>query len=127
MKVRVERAGLQPRPVASECASLRALVAHERVERVGRDDHFFELGGHSLLAVQLISRVRQRLGIELPLQGLFAQPVLREVAGQVAKAAPSTLSIIPVVDRNEPLALSFAQERLLRHRKSPGSRCACAR
>ncbi|HEV2147590.1 MAG TPA: amino acid adenylation domain-containing protein, partial [Longimicrobiaceae bacterium] len=38
-----------------------------KVERVGRWDHFFDLGGHSLLAVQVASRVRQRLGAEVPL------------------------------------------------------------
>ncbi len=82
------------------------------VERVGRQDNFLELGGHSLLGVRLISRVRQRLGVELPLHVLFAKPVLSELAEQVAQAARSTLSIIPLVDRSEPLALSFAQERL---------------
>ncbi|WP_343829064.1 non-ribosomal peptide synthetase, partial [Massilia aurea] len=44
------------------------------LERVGRNDHFFELGGHSLLAVQVISRVRQGLGIEIALRDLFAHP-----------------------------------------------------
>ncbi|WP_343794068.1 phosphopantetheine-binding protein, partial [Dokdonella soli] len=38
------------------------LLGHERV---GRHDNFFELGGDSLLAVQLISRLRQMLGIEV--------------------------------------------------------------
>ncbi|WP_139292555.1 AMP-binding enzyme, partial [Xenorhabdus thuongxuanensis] len=46
------------------------------LERVGRHDHFFELGGHSLLAVQLVARTRQVLARELPLQTLFAQPIL---------------------------------------------------
>ncbi|HWW72358.1 MAG TPA: amino acid adenylation domain-containing protein [Duganella sp.] len=55
------------------------------VPRVGRHDHFFELGGHSLLAVQMAARVRQRLGVEIPLRELFAQPTLADYAGTMNK------------------------------------------
>jgi amino acid adenylation domain-containing protein len=41
------------------------------VERVGVHDDFFELGGQSLLAMRLVSRVRERFRVELPLKDLF--------------------------------------------------------
>ena len=69
------------------------------VERVGRHDHFFELGGHSLLAVQLISRLREQLGVELALSALFAQPCLSDLAQQVAEATQSQLGAIEPADR----------------------------
>ena len=50
------------------------------VERVGRNDNFFALGGHSILAVQVVARLRQRLGLEIGLQALFAAKTLAMLA-----------------------------------------------
>jgi amino acid adenylation domain-containing protein len=83
-----------------------------QIEHIGRCDHFFELGGHSLLAVQLISRVRRQLGLEVPLQALFAQPVLQDFALQVSQAQRSQLPPLQALYRPEHLPLSFAQQRL---------------
>lgn len=105
------RAYAAPRgDMETQVAALWAQVLH--VERVGRHDNFFDLGGHSLLAVQVLSRLRQTLGVELPLAELFAHPVLAEFCSAVMQASRSTLPPITLANRGAPLPLSFAQQRL---------------
>ncbi|MEJ2020081.1 MAG: condensation domain-containing protein, partial [Maritimibacter sp.] len=82
------------------------------VEQVGRYDHFFEMGGHSLMAVQLISRIRSRLGLEVAIGDLFTKPCLTDFAQVIQNAAVSHLPAISQADRSESLPLSFAQQRL---------------
>jgi amino acid adenylation domain-containing protein len=93
-----------------QLATLWAEVLH--VDQVGRHDNFFALGGHSLLAVQLMSRLRKLLEVELKLIELFDHPVLSELADRVRHAARSRLQAIPHAERGQPLALSLAQQRL---------------
>jgi amino acid adenylation domain-containing protein len=101
-------------PARSEAERVLAAIWSDllNIEQVGRNDHFFELGGHSLLAVQLVSRVRQSLGVELPLRALFEAPILCDLAERAAGADVSQLSAIPVVERTAHLPLSLAQQRL---------------
>ncbi|MGQ6077034.1 amino acid adenylation domain-containing protein, partial [Serratia sp. IR-2025] len=100
-------------PPQGEAENLLAAIWRELlgVERVGRYDHFFELGGHSLMAVRLANRVQQA-GWQLPLQALFASPVLHVLA-QALEVAPAQepQPILPVA-RDGELPLSFAQQRL---------------
>jgi amino acid adenylation domain-containing protein len=96
-----------------------------RVERVGVEESFFELGGHSLLATRVVSRVRELFGVELPLRALFDGPTVAELAVRVEEMRRAGLPVLPPVvrvDRDRPLPLSFAQERLwFLDRLEPGS------
>ncbi|HEU0077398.1 MAG TPA: condensation domain-containing protein, partial [Longimicrobiaceae bacterium] len=112
-----EGAAYAPRayePPAGEAEEALARIWSELLgqERVGRRDHFFERGGHSLLAVQVISRVRQVLGVEARLGDVFEWPVLADFARELEHAARAELPAIEPVDRTGPLPLSFAQQRL---------------
>ncbi|WP_095118443.1 non-ribosomal peptide synthase/polyketide synthase [Pseudomonas sp. Irchel s3f10] len=83
-----------------------------QVRQVGRHDHFFELGGHSLLAMRMVSLIRQRLGVELALNDLFADAQLSAVAEVLNRAGRSTLPEILPAPRDQALPMSFAQQRL---------------
>ncbi|MBV8710715.1 MAG: AMP-binding protein, partial [Solirubrobacterales bacterium] len=82
------------------------------VAQVGIYDNFFELGGDSILSIQVMSRVRVALKVELSPRVLFVDPTVAGLAAAVAESAVSALPAIPVADRVGELPLSFAQQRL---------------
>jgi amino acid adenylation domain-containing protein len=86
-----------------------------RIDEPGIYDNFFDLGGHSLLAVQVISRIREVFQVELTVRDLFESPTIGELAEAVERAAAggqSLTSVIKRVSRDEPLPVSFAQQRV---------------
>src|SRR5258708_36377244 len=87
------------------------------LEQVGVHDNFFVLGGHSLLATQVMARVRENFGVEIPVRALFeASVTVRDLAEQIEQAMREEQGwqappLVPQSREGE-LALSLAQERL---------------
>jgi amino acid adenylation domain-containing protein len=87
-------------PVETLLANLWREVLH--VEQVGSDDNFFELGGHSLLATQVISRLRDVFGMDLPPRTLFEAPTIADLAARIEEirqpAAQPGPELVPDTD-----------------------------
>ncbi|HVR96249.1 MAG TPA: amino acid adenylation domain-containing protein, partial [Thermoanaerobaculia bacterium] len=94
------------------------------IEEIGAHDDFFSLGGHSLLALQVVARLREAAGVDLPLRAVFARPTVAGLAAEVETALRGGLGeeTLTVLSREEPLPASFSQEQLwLFDRLRPGS------
>ncbi|MEO0857865.1 MAG: amino acid adenylation domain-containing protein, partial [Bacteroidota bacterium] len=142
---KVDRRGLAAQaggsaPEASSGTYVAARTAVERVvegvwrevlgrsARVSREADFFGLGGHSLLAMQVVSRLRQILGVDLPVRTLFEHPTIEGSAAVLERlrrsgAATDRPALKPrALSVEEPTPLSFAQERLwILHQMAPDS------
>jgi amino acid adenylation domain-containing protein len=111
----LEKPYLSPRtPTEMALADIWSEVL--RLDQIGLQDNFFELGGHSLLATQVISRLRERFELEVPLRALFEEPTVMGLAEAVERARrggmPATMAPIPRAARDAELPLSFGQQRL---------------
>jgi len=78
---------------------------------------FFELGGHSLSATQVMSRLRERFRVDLPLRAIFETPTIAGLANRIQLALQASHGAIeppPITraDRSRELPVSFSQARM---------------
>ena len=123
---KIDYAGLPaPEPSADESDAAgepaqtpeeRALAAIWRdvldVAAIGRHDDFFVVGGTSLLATRVLARINDTLGVDLPLRTLFESPTIATLAAHLRHAPRVRSAPVPPVPRDQPLPLSFVQERI---------------
>jgi amino acid adenylation domain-containing protein len=103
------------------------------VVQIAPSDNFFEIGGNSLMAIKVLSRLRQALGSEIPIETIFncltpaalAQALEQKLdqtktekntVQSQAHSQTGALAEKPVLtrkeERPEPLPLSYPQQRL---------------
>ncbi|MDB5379742.1 MAG: hypothetical protein JWR00_4188, partial [Rubritepida sp.] len=103
-------------PMQREVAAVWAQVLG--TERIGIDVSFFNIGGHSLLATQVVARLTNRLGTEVPLRLMFEEPSIRGFAQALsersAPARPGPLR--PIAAPTQVAGMTDAQvDAALRH------------
>jgi amino acid adenylation domain-containing protein len=104
-------------PVEESLAGIWAEVL--KLPAVGVYDDFFAAGGQSLLATQVVTRVREAFGVDLPVRTLFQKPTVAGLAESLEVALlhgrglppPPPMTPIPAAERQGPLEPSFGQER----------------
>ncbi|AZQ32330.1 non-ribosomal peptide synthetase [Streptomyces cyaneochromogenes] len=79
------------------------------LDEVGAEDNFFELGGDSGLGMRLARRIREELGVDLPIRQLFSAPTPAGVARALAAKVRPVLR--QTEDRPDPLPVTAGQLR----------------
>lgn len=82
------------------------------LEQVGVRSNFFELGGHSLKATQVISRIAQKLGVDIPVRSMFNKPTIEEFARDLPAQPVVAQTALERIPDGEHYPLSHAQRRL---------------
>ena len=101
-------------PTEKELAQIWMAVLE--LEKVGINESFFDIGGHSLMAMQLVSRVRTRFGVELPLYDFYAAPTIQNLAELIEEeilANADSNQIDELLDRLEKFDGESAQTVML--------------
>ena len=110
--IKLESAGSYAAPqTATQEVLAKIWIEVLGIKRAGIRDNFFELGGHSLLATQLVSRVRDACGVELPLRSIFEAPTIAELSEIVDRLKQNNANIkapalVPVSRENRRVKLS---------------------
>ena len=86
------------------------------LEHIGLHDNFFTHGGHSILATVAISRLRDALGIDVPVRLMFEAPTIAKMATHVetlrSQAQDEQGIALRALPETDAAPLTYSQERL---------------
>ncbi len=85
------------------------------------NDDFLNIGGNSLLAIQLVARINEIFGVDLSIAEIFRSGTIAAIAGEIDQGRQLQQAPITVIERDEPVPLSYGQNQLwFLHMLTPG-------
>jgi amino acid adenylation domain-containing protein len=100
---------LSPRTLLEE--KLSSLVANLLgVCPVGVNDNFFLIGGHSLFGTQVIARIRDTFGVDLPLRSIFESPTPAQMAQEIERLMVTKIEAMTEDEVQQALAQAHVRE-----------------
>jgi amino acid adenylation domain-containing protein len=83
--------------------------------QVGVDASFFDIGGSSLKAMQLVSRIEEDLGVDIPVADIFLAPQARELARLLCtkhglRDAPLDVEVLDALAHDDPVRAAATAE-----------------
>jgi len=92
-------------------------------EQIGIDDNFFDLGGDSFVAVQVVSRLKEALQVDLPMAQLFQRLTIRSLAELLAMEESEAIALRAeqLAERRESMSRrrAFQQRRRSQKKSKP--------
>ncbi len=92
---------------------LAGLLQRESAQ-ISASTSFFEMGGNSLLVMRLVSAIKATFSAAIAVQDIFELQTVSAIAAFIQQQGEGSATelTIPVVNRDQELPLSFAQQRL---------------
>jgi amino acid adenylation domain-containing protein len=111
---------LFPEPLLPRTEAERAVAQIWRdllnTDLISIDHDFFSIGGNSLLAIRVMTELRARFGIRLPLRVFFEAPTIRQLANKLSESERALESGDPashiVREKSTDVPASLAQQAL---------------
>jgi acyl carrier protein len=79
------------------------------VADIGADDNFFEIGGTSIDAIEFMSEMCEQFAVEIPLDLIFKQPVLADIAAELESALVAEIERMSDAEVNAALSDRMAE------------------
>jgi acyl transferase domain-containing protein/acyl carrier protein len=84
------------------------------ISPIGVNDNFFRLGGDSLMAIQLATRLRDTLGVDVPVNELFDVPTIVGLAARLEKLRDESQGGIDTVESTLAMIENLSDEEVKR-------------